>query len=123
MARLFNEAAKADRSLVPASSCGELASIYCAPDAKYHGIGRRLMAVFARAMLDLGYRGMITRAYVKNDSPAFFERLGAKFMGACPIPNDYLTPEGNVATLEIPGVWLYWTPDALRKIAAEAVLA
>ena len=118
MRETFNRAVIAGKP--DADECCELASIYCDPQSKYRGLGRSLVETFTRAMLDLGYRGMVTRAYDRNDSPAFFEKLGAQFMGACSIPNDYLTPEGKPATVDIPGVWLYWGREAMEKTAKAA---
>ncbi len=116
-ASLFNRAAG-----VPPALCGELGSVYCDPAQKYRGAGRALVAVFAACVQRLGYQGMVTRAYDKNDSPAFFEKLGARLMGPCAIANDYLADDGTVATLDIPGVWLYWDRPALADLAAAAAL-
>jgi hypothetical protein len=74
-------------------------------------------------MLDLGYRGMVTRAYDKNDSPAFFERIGGRIMGKCVIPNDYLAADGGLSSVNIPGVWLYWSRQAMQEAAGKLSLA
>lgn len=111
MKNLFNEAALGD-----AEKCCELGSIYCDPGNRYCGAGRRLVETFACAMLGLGYESMVTEAYNKNDSPLFFKKLGAKLMGACRIPNDYLTSEGKLETVNIPGRWLYWDKKMMRNI-------
>lgn len=107
-------------AFIDAAGCCELGSVYCDPREKYAGLGRALTARFAACAQDLGYDGMITRAYARNDSPAFFERLGARRMGTCDIPNQYLTEEGALETAVIPGVWLYWDGPALAALARTA---
>ena len=115
---LFNAASLGDNP-DPALCC-ELGSIYCDPSTKYNGAGKARTAAFTKALYDLGYRTMVTCAYDKNDSPLFFERLGARFAGACVIPNDYLDEQGRTATTDIPGVWLYWDKKAMKGLAAPA---
>lgn len=112
MRDLFNRAA-----LGNGADCCELGSIYCDPDAKNRGAGRKLVAEYTRAMMGLGYKMMVTEAYAKNDSPAFFEILGARQAGTCSIPNEYLDDAGRLRRVDIPGVWLYWDQKSMNKAA------
>ena len=116
---LFNAASLGDNQ-DPALCC-ELGSVYCDPRSKYKGAGKALTEAFAKTLYDLGYRMMVTCAYDKNDSPRFFEKLGARSGGKCAIPNDYLDSCGRIATIDIPGVWLYWDRGAMKRLATPAL--
>lgn len=115
---LFNAASLGDNP-DPALCC-ELGSVYCDPSSKYKGAGKALTEAFAQTLYALGYRTMVTCAYDKNDSPRFFEKLGARSGGSCAIPNDYLDSGGRTATVDIPGVWLYWNRDAMKGLLTPA---
>lgn len=112
---LFNAASLGDNP-DPALCC-ELGSIYCDPRLKYKGAGKALTEAFTKKLYDLGYRTMVTCAYDKNDSPRFFERLGARTAGTCAIPNDYIDGQGRVANVDIPGIWLYWDRQSMKRLS------
>ena len=74
------------------------------------------MARFAHCAMQLGYESMATRAYERNDSPAFFKKLGAINAGRCAIENEYLAPDGSIQSVDIPGICLFWDKKAMASL-------
>lgn len=69
---------------IPDQNIGELGSIYIDPNARYGMAGRLLTQQCARYLRSIGKTAMVARAYYKNDSPLFFEKMGAETMpGRC----------------------------------------
>lgn len=101
---------------------GELGSIYMLPDVKLRGAGQQLVRRYAAELVERGFDQMVTSAYYKNDSPAFFEKMGAKVLGGCDIPNEYIdydSRDKNIAIENIGGTLLYWSPEAFRCLQVQ----
>lgn len=62
-----------------------LQTLYLMPDARGHGLGRRLLAAMARTLMERGSSNMVLRTLRLNPARRFYERLGAR-----------LVPEGIV---------------------------
>jgi len=60
---------------------GELYSLYVLPDWHGQGIGRRLVATFARWLIDSGCDSMLVWVLADNPFRRFYERLGGKLLG------------------------------------------
>lgn len=110
-------------ALPPAGNIGELGSIYVDPTHKLEGCGKKLMTAYACDLQGRGYEQMVTSAYYKNDSPRFFEKLGAETIGSCDIPNDYIDysqPGNPLAVQIIGGTLLYWGRATFAGLCAGA---
>ncbi len=94
----------------------EMASIYISFDAQRLGVGSALMQAYTKTMQDLGYKTMVTRAYSKNDSNIFFGKEGAVFNIKCVIPNGYYDENGNVKSVDIPGVCMVWSEESFANM-------
>jgi GNAT superfamily N-acetyltransferase len=55
---------------------GELYGLYVLPDSHGRGIGRRLVATFARWLIDSGFDTMLVWVLADNPFRRFYERLG-----------------------------------------------
>ena len=103
----------------PQGNVGELGSIYLDPAQKRHGYGRDLVTLYALELQGLGYDQMVTSAYYRNDSPRFFEKLGARLIGNCDIPNPYINydkPDNPIEEVTIGGTLLYWDQAAFAAL-------
>jgi ribosomal protein S18 acetylase RimI-like enzyme len=65
---------------------GEIYTLYIAPEAQGHGLGRQLLlALFAR-LIDCGHRSALVWVVRANPSRFFYERLGGKLVLLKQIP-------------------------------------
>ena len=60
---------------------GELCGLYVLPDWHGQGIGRRLVATFARWLLNSGFDTMLVWTLADNPYRRFYEHLGGKLVG------------------------------------------
>jgi hypothetical protein len=89
----------------------ELGSIYISFDHQDANTGRLLVQKYSQTMEKLGFKAMVTRCYIKNDSPHFFRKLGAQESILCDIPNGYFKYDGQSKTVQntdIKGICLAW---------------
>jgi len=77
------DSASADQAQTSSASTAELGSLYINFDYQQSFAGRLLTQVYARQMACLGYKALVTRAYDKNDSVFFFQKMGATNRGRC----------------------------------------
>ena len=63
---------------------GELHAIYVLKSYQGHDIGRRLVRVLARQLLEVGIQSMIVWVLAANPSRRFYEKLGAKLFKTAP---------------------------------------
>lgn len=95
----------------------ELGSIYISFDHQDSNTGRLLVQKYSQTMEKLGYKAMVTRCYIKNDSPHFFTKLGAQETVTCTIPNGYFDYNGadrSVKNTDIKGVCLAWDREQFK---------
>lgn len=109
-----------DTRIIPLANKEEIAgssSLYIDPTQKRSGLGKKLISAYAKELLKLGYKGMMTSCYIKNDSQKFLRAMGGDFSIKCEIPNIYLDNNGNKKIQNIPGLMFYWDKKALIKLA------
>lgn len=110
---------KGDGAAYADKTC-ELGSVYILIGRQRGDLGTELVQTYAAAMQNLGYEQMVTRCWEKNDSPRFFNKLGAAFAERCDIPIGYYDAAGKAANTVIPGILLAWNADSFRKLSLAA---
>ncbi len=92
-------------------------SLYIAPQYKRMRIGERLIRRYAKEVLRLGFEGMVTSCYVKNDSRYFLQAMGGDYFIPCPIPCTYRKADRSLDVCSIDGLMCLWDKPALQKLA------
>lgn len=92
-------------------------SLYIAPEYKRMRIGERLIRRYAQEILKMGFEGMVTSCYIKNDSRYFLQSMGGDNFIPCPIPCSYRKPDKSLGICNIDGLMCLWDKDALQKLA------
>lgn len=95
-------------------------SLYIAPEYKRMRIGERLIRRYAQEVLKLGFEGMVTSCYVKNDSKYFLKSMGGDNFIPCPIPCTYRKPDKSLGVCNIDGLMCLWDKEGLQKLAGTA---
>lgn len=95
-------------------------SLYIAPEYKRMRIGERLIRRYAQEVLKMGFEGMVTSCYVKNDSRYFLQSMGGDNFIPCPIPCTYRRPDKSLGVCNIDGLMCLWDKTALQKLAGTA---
>lgn len=95
-------------------------SLYIAPEYKRMRIGERLIRRYAQEVLKMGFEGMVTSCYVKNDSRYFLQSMGGDYFIPCPIPCSYRKPDKSLGICNIDGLMCLWDKEALQKLAGAA---
>ena len=92
-------------------------SLYIAPEYKRMRIGERLIRRYAQEVLKMGFEGMVTSCYVKNDSRYFLQSMGGDNFIPCPIPCTYRKPDKSLGICNIDGLMCLWDKEGLQKLA------
>lgn len=92
-------------------------SLYIDPAYKRFGLGSKLIQRYAQEVLKLGFKGMMTSCYVKNDSQKFLKAQGGDYFIKCNIPVTYKKEDGTSAICNIDGLMCLWGEDSLKKLA------
>ena len=92
-------------------------SLYIAPEYKRAGIGARLIQRYAQELVKMGFEGMMTSCYIKNDSQKFLRAQGGDYFIRCDIPVVYKKADGSSAVRNIDGLMCLWDAAGLRKLA------
>ena len=92
-------------------------SLYIAPEYKRAGIGARLIQRYAQELIKMGFEGMMTSCYIKNDSQKFLRAQGGDYFIRCDIPVVYKKADGSSAVRNIDGLMCLWDAAGLRKLA------
>lgn len=95
-------------------------SLYILPQYKRMRIGEKLIRRYAQEVLKLGFEGMVTSCYVKNDSKYFLQAMGGKNFIPCPIPCSYRKPDKSLDICNIDGLMCLWDKEGLQKLAGTA---
>lgn len=105
-------------SLPPQNKIAGSSSLYISPDFKRSGLGRRLIKRYAQEVIKLGFTGMMTSCYVKNDSQKFLKSMGGDFFIKCNIPVSYRKEDKTLDICNIEGLMCLWDEKTLQKLAA-----
>lgn len=92
-------------------------SLYIDPAYKRYGLGSKLIQRYAQEVLKLGFKGMMTSCYVKNDSQKFLRAQGGDFFIKCDIPVAYKKEDKTTAVCNIDGLMCLWGEESLKKLA------
>lgn len=65
----------------------------------------------------MGFEGMMTSCYIKNDSQKFLRAQGGDYFIRCDIPVVYKKADGSSAVRNIDGLMCLWDAAGLRKLA------
>lgn len=105
--------------LPPQNKIAGSSSLYISPDFKRSGLGKRLIKRYAQEVIKLGFKGMMTSCYIKNDSQKFLKSMGGDFFIRCNIPVSYRKENKALDTCNIEGLMCLWDEKSLKKLAFE----
>lgn len=105
--------------LPPQNKIAGSSSLYIAPDFKRSGLGKRLIKRYAQEVIKLGFEGMMTSCYIKNDSQKFLKSMGGDFFIKCNIPVSYRKEDKTLDICNIEGLMCLWDKKGLEKLAFE----
>lgn len=96
-----------------------LGSLYVLPNCRKNGVGTLLTKKWIKNLLIEcpECEGMLTECYWRNNSQYFFNKLGAKSIGFCNIPDIYLNSKLQHSIQNITGEVMFWNRDKLDLLA------
>lgn len=100
-------------------------SIYVDPNfRRIQGIGTKLVQKWFYELLKEkpDCQGKISDCYWRNNSQYFFNKLGAKSIGFCNIPDMYLDESLTRQTQNIVGEVMFWDREAMEKLVSASKL-
>ena len=102
---------------IPKGKIYSLGSLYVDPKCRTRGVGTKLLQYYTNYVLKNNKEcdGMITDAYLYNNSQYFFSSRNAERIGLIEIPDGYIE-KGEYKTQIIPGEVMFWSRENMEKL-------